>query len=61
MGEALGALCKCADVKIFTRHRSSPTGFKLIFTQDGNLLRKTPIMKEDVGTTIEVRGIHKAN
>ena len=61
MGETLYSLCKSSDVKIFTRHAQSPHGFKLIYNSDGDLVNKIKIEKEDVGTTIEVRCLHKIN
>ena len=61
MGEALFSLCKSSDVKIFTKHKSSTTGYKLIYNSDGDLVQKSKIEKEDVGTTIEVRSLHRIN
>ncbi len=61
MGEALNSLCWSSDLAIFTRHVNSQTGFKLSFNQDGTLTSKVKINKEDVGTTVEVRSLHREN
>ena len=60
-GEALFSLCKSSEVTIYTRHRSSPHGFRLSFDRDAELTSKLKTEKPTCGTTIEVRKIHTIN
>ena len=60
-GEALYSLCKSSEVVIYTRHASSPHGFRLFYDRDGELTSKLKSERKDTGTTIEVRKLHTIN
>jgi len=55
-GEALSCLCNIATVTITTKTKSSPTGWKLVFSKDGTLLKTEPFGRKD-GTTVILKNI----
>lgn len=57
-GEALSSLCALSELSIVTRHLTSKHGFKLVFDQNGVLMKKEPFAREK-GTTVHVKNIFK--
>ena len=46
---------------IYTKHKDSKHAYKLTFDNDCEIANKTRIEKQNPGTTIEVRDIHRIN
>lgn len=55
-GEALSCLCHLAHVTITTKAKSSPTGTKLTFKNDGTIAKQESVARSD-GTTVMVKSL----
>ncbi|KAM3917108.1 mismatch repair endonuclease PMS2 isoform 2-T2 [Leptodactylus fuscus] len=53
-GEALSSLCALSDLSIFTCHKSANVGTRLVFDQNGKIVQKSPLPRQQ-GTTVSVQ------
>ncbi|XP_073504107.1 mismatch repair endonuclease PMS2 [Phyllobates terribilis] len=53
-GEALSSLCALSDLSIFTCHKSAKVGTRLVFDQNGKIVQKSPLPRQQ-GTTVSVQ------
>ncbi|XP_075686367.1 mismatch repair endonuclease PMS2 [Rhinoderma darwinii] len=53
-GEALSSLCALSDLSIFTCHKSSKVGARLVFDQNGKIIQKSPLPRQQ-GTTVSIQ------
>ncbi|XP_077131033.1 mismatch repair endonuclease PMS2 [Ranitomeya variabilis] len=53
-GEALSSLCALSDLSIFTCHKSAKVGTRLVFDQNGKIVQKSPLPRQQ-GTSVSVQ------
>ncbi|XP_073399173.1 mismatch repair endonuclease PMS2 [Dendrobates tinctorius] len=53
-GEALSSLCALSDLSIFTCHKSAKVGTRLVFDQNGKIIKKSPLPRQQ-GTSVSVQ------
>ncbi|KAM9305518.1 mismatch repair endonuclease PMS2 [Gastrophryne carolinensis] len=53
-GEALSSLCALSDLTIFTCHKTAKVGTRLVFDQNGKIVQKSPLPRQQ-GTTVTVQ------
>ncbi|XP_056392008.1 mismatch repair endonuclease PMS2 [Hyla sarda] len=53
-GEALSSLCALSDLSIFTCHKSAKVGTRLVFDQNGKIIQKSPLPRQQ-GTTVVIQ------
>ncbi|KAM4025065.1 mismatch repair endonuclease PMS2 [Anomaloglossus baeobatrachus] len=53
-GEALSSLCALSDLSIFTCHKSAKVGIRLVFDQNGKIIQKSPLPRQQ-GTMVSVQ------
>ncbi|XP_072275053.1 mismatch repair endonuclease PMS2 [Pyxicephalus adspersus] len=53
-GEALSSLCALSDLSIFTCHKDAKVGTRLVFDQNGKIVQKSPLPRQQ-GTTVTVQ------
>lgn len=53
-GEALSSLCALSDLSILTCHKSAKVGTRLVFDQNGKIIQKSPVPRQQ-GTTVSIQ------
>ncbi|XP_071976594.1 mismatch repair endonuclease PMS2 [Engystomops pustulosus] len=53
-GEALSSLCALSDLSIFTCHKTAKVGTRLVFDQNGKIIQKSPLPRQQ-GTTVTIQ------